>query len=153
MRTWPYGSALKSNNPSSAKHVLEQTSGVLLGNSKYACTGPLHPSQELRPKDFLASHHPTLRLPINLPFFFCLRGSSPQAITRTLVSSLPAGKLLKDEQTDADTKDRDSYIEEQRQRNKTIIWIISISFFIIIAIMIAVFAWLGSHNWFKNGND
>ncbi|KAL2041999.1 hypothetical protein N7G274_005187 [Stereocaulon virgatum] len=47
----------------------------------------------------------------------------------------------------------DSYIEEQRQRNKTIIWIISISFFIIIAIMIAVFAWLGSHNWFKNGND
>ena len=53
----------------------------------------------------------------------------------------------------ADAGNSESYIEQQRQRNKTIIWIISLSFFVVIAIMIALFAWLGSHNWFKGGDD
>ena len=34
--------------PLSSKHIDENTSEVLLGNGKYAWTGPPHPSQELR---------------------------------------------------------------------------------------------------------
>ncbi|KAK0509039.1 hypothetical protein JMJ35_008410 [Cladonia borealis] len=47
----------------------------------------------------------------------------------------------------------ESYIERQRLRNKTIIWVISISFFVVIVILIALFAWLGAHNWFKSEDD
>lgn len=49
----------------------------------------------------------------------------------------------------ANVRCRESYIERQRLRNKTIIWVISLSFFVVIVILIALFAWLGAHDWFK----
>ena len=53
----------------------------------------------------------------------------------------------------ANARCSESYIERQRLRNKTIIWVISLSFFVVIVILIALFAWLGAHNWFKGGGN
>ncbi len=53
----------------------------------------------------------------------------------------------------ANARCRESYIERQRLRNKTIIWVISLSFFVVMVILVALFAWLGSHNWFRGADD
>ena len=63
------------------------------------------------------------------------------------------GGSVEDRCKSANANCRESYIERQRLRNKTIIWVISISFFVVIVILIALFAWLGAHNWFKSEDD
>ncbi len=52
----------------------------------------------------------------------------------------------------ADATGRDSFLRRQRQRNRVRIWMISICFVVALTILVALFAWLGVHNWFKR-ND
>lgn len=47
----------------------------------------------------------------------------------------------------------ESWLRKQQQRNRLRIWMISLCFFVAIGVLIAVFAWLGSNNWFKHANE
>lgn len=41
----------------------------------------------------------------------------------------------------------------QRKRNTIRIWMISICFLAVLGIIVALFAWLGANNWFKDDSD
>jgi len=47
----------------------------------------------------------------------------------------------------------DSWLQKQHERNRLRIWMISLCFFVAIGVLIALFAWLGSNNWFKQANE
>ena len=47
----------------------------------------------------------------------------------------------------------DSWVQQQRRRTRIRIWMISICFVFILAIIVALFAWLGAHNWFKDNSN
>ncbi len=51
------------------------------------------------------------------------------------------------------TWDSESWLRKQHERNRLRIWMISLCFFVAIGILIALFAWLGSNNWFKHANE
>ncbi|MCJ1273025.1 hypothetical protein MMC21_000814 [Puttea exsequens] len=52
----------------------------------------------------------------------------------------------------ADGYPSESFLRRERQRNRLRIWMISICFFVILCVLVALLAWLGVHNWFKH-ND
>lgn len=53
----------------------------------------------------------------------------------------------------ADAQGRESWLAKQRQRNRMRIWMISLCFCVVIGILIAIFAWLGSNHWFKHEDE
>ncbi len=52
-----------------------------------------------------------------------------------------------------DVWDSESWLRKQRERNRLRIWMISLCFFVAVGILIAIFAWLGSHHWFQHGGN
>lgn len=113
----------------------------------------IHPLPSVETPSIQAYTHPPLSLkpnpkPIMLIDIYLGQSSD----TRTSSSTMPDSPCSKDARY-ADRCDSESWLRKQHERNRLRIWMISLCFFVAIGILIAIFAWLGSNNWFKHGNE
>ena len=98
----------------------------------------IHPPPSLKRK-------PKAIMPIHI---YLGQSSDTRTSSFTMRDPLPPSK----ESRSADVWDSESWLRKQHERNRLRIWMISLCFFVAIGILIALFAWLGSNNWFKHGN-